>query len=82
MSDLRMPYTTEVASLKLFSTEMCCDVCKDARQIHGANGLNKNFEIERCLRDSHMLTVAEGTSEICKIVVSNALYHSKIDEYS
>lgn len=82
MCDQHLPYTTDVAALKLFSTEMCCEVCKDARQIFGANGLSKNFEIERCLRDSHMLTVAEGTSEICKIIVSSAMYHSKPEDYS
>ncbi|HBD86168.1 MAG TPA: hypothetical protein DC001_01930 [Clostridiales bacterium] len=82
MCDQNMPYTTEVAALKLFSTEICCEVCKDARQIHGAKGLSKDFEIERCLRDAHMLTVAEGTSEICRIVISNAMYNSKIEDYS
>lgn len=80
--DMRISYTAEAAALKLFSTEMCCAVCRDARQIHGANGLNKEFEVERCFRDSQMLTIAEGTSEICKIIVSNAMYHSKVDDYS
>jgi butyryl-CoA dehydrogenase len=80
--DMQVSYTAEAAALKLFSTEMCCSVCKDARQIHGANGLTRSFEVDRCFRDSQMLTIAEGTSEICKIIVSNAMYHSKIDDYS
>ncbi len=75
------PVTTESAALKLYATEMCCDVCKSARQVHGANGLKGGSEIERCFRDAQMLTVAEGTSEICRIVVSNALYRAKPCEY-
>lgn len=75
------PVTTEVAALKLYATEMCCEVCKSARQVHGANGLKAGSEVERCFRDAQLLTIAEGSSEICRIVVSNALYRSKPGEY-
>ena len=30
-------------------------------------------EVERCLRDAQMLTIAEGTSEICKIIIASSL---------
>lgn len=75
------PATTEVAALKLYATEMCCEVCKTARQVHGANGLKTGSEVERCFRDAQLLTIAEGSSEICRIVVSNALYRAKPGEY-
>ena len=55
----------------LVSTGLACEICKSARQIHGANGLSSDFEVDRCFRDAQMLTIAEGTSEICKIVISN-----------
>lgn len=71
-----LPFTTDVAALKLTATEMCCRVSKEAMQIHGANGLSGDFEVERCLRDAQMLTIAEGTSQICKIIISNSLYNS------
>jgi len=74
--DAKKPHSAEVAALKLFATEMCCDVCKNARQIHGANGLCDDHNIERYFRDSQMLTVAEGTSEICKVVMANNLYQT------
>lgn len=60
---------------------MCCEVCKTARQVHGANGLKTGSEVERCFRDAQLLTIAEGSSEICRIVVSNALYRAKPGEY-
>ena len=62
-----------VAAAKLMSTELACEVTKSARQIHGANGLSRRFEVERCLRDAQMLTIAEGTSEICKIIIASSL---------
>ena len=62
-----------VAAAKLMSTELACEITKSARQVHGANGLSRAFEVERCFRDAQMLTIAEGTSEICKIIISNAV---------
>ena len=67
---------TDVAAAKLMSTELACEICKSARQIHGANGLSGDFEVDRCFRDAQMLTIAEGTSEICKIIISNAVINS------
>lgn len=64
---------TDVAAAKLMSTELACEICKSARQIHGANGLSSDFEVDRCFRDAQMLTIAEGTSEICKIIISNSV---------
>ena len=66
----------DVAAAKLMSTEFACEICKSARQIHGANGLSDDFEVDRCFRDAQMLTIAEGTSEICKIIISNAVINS------
>ncbi len=63
--------SADIAAAKLMSTELACEICKSARQIHGANGLSSDFEVDRCFRDAQMLTIAEGTSEICKIVISN-----------
>lgn len=65
--------SAEVAAVKLLTTEYACDICKSARQIHGANGLSKKYEVERCFRDVQTLTIAEGTSEICKNIISNVI---------
>lgn len=79
--DAHRPCSTEAAALKLFATESCCEVCNAARQIHGASGLSQPSEVERLFRDSQMLTTAEGTSEICKIVISNAMYSHRPENY-
>lgn len=68
-----MPHTRDVAALKLFATESAFATCKAACQIHGAHGLSAQSSVDRLFRDAHMLTVAEGTSEICRIVISGGL---------
>lgn len=70
MRDEGLKFTKEAAMLKLFSSEMCCWVCDRAVQIHGGNGYSKEFEVERFMRDAKLLTIGEGTSEVCKIVIS------------
>ncbi len=70
MRDAGMPYSAEAAVLKLFSSEMCQDVVYKSLQIHGGNGYSKGYDIERYYRDARILTIGEGTSEICKLVIS------------
>lgn len=71
-----LPSSRDAAALKLYATETCCEICKNACQIHGAYGLSADSDVERLFRDAQMLTIAEGTSEICRIVVSNGVYSS------
>lgn len=73
--------TMEVAALKLFASEMCCDITRVALQIHGARGLVRGNDAERYFRDAQMLTIGEGSSEVCKIVISSKLYHSEPGTY-
>lgn len=68
-----LPHTRDVAALKLFATESACETAKAACQIHGASGLSAQSGVDRLFRDAQMLTVAEGTSEICRIVISGGL---------
>ena len=73
--------TMEVAALKLFSSEMCLDVCRSSVQLHGARGLSQYTDVERYMRDCQMLTIGEGSSEVCQIVISGKLYHAEPGEY-
>lgn len=73
--------TMEVAALKLFSSEMCQEVCRSAAQLYGARGFSRFSPVERNLRDCQMLTIAEGSSEVCQIVISGKLYHSQPGTY-
>lgn len=71
----------EVAALKLFSSEMCIEVCRSSVQLHGARGLSQYTDVERYMRDCQMLTIGEGSSEVCQIVISGKLYHAEPGEY-
>ena len=51
------------------------------KQLHGARGLSQYTDVERYLRDCQMLTIGEGSSEVCQIVISGKLYHSEPGEY-
>lgn len=72
--------TMETAALKLFATEMCQKTCQDAALIHGSRGYSAHSATERLLRDAQLLTVAEGTSQICKVAISNGIYNTAINE--
>ena len=76
-----MNTTMETAALKLFSTEMCQKVCRDSALIHGSRGFSSHSDIERMLRDSQLLMVAEGTSQICKVVISNGIDNSGLENF-
>ncbi|MBQ9663082.1 MAG: acyl-CoA dehydrogenase family protein [Oscillospiraceae bacterium] len=73
--------TMEVAALKLFASEMCVEVCRTAVQLHGAKGLSQYTDADRYFRDAQMLTIGEGSSEVCQIVISGKLYHTDLENY-
>jgi len=50
--------------LKYFSTEKCVEIARRNMQIHGGVGYTKEYGAERLLRDSLVLPVYEGTSQI------------------
>lgn len=79
--DSQQRVSMEVAALKLFASEMCGEVCRSAVQVHGARGLKQYSDVERYFRDAQMLTIGEGSSEVCQIVISGKLYHAEPGTY-
>ncbi|WP_420631210.1 acyl-CoA dehydrogenase family protein [Candidatus Leptofilum sp.] len=63
-------YTKEAAMAKLFATEVSERVCRNAIQIHGGYGYSSEFEVERMYRDTRLMTIGEGTSEIQRLVIA------------
>lgn len=66
-------YTQEAAMAKLFATEMSERVCRNAIQIHGGYGYSREFEVERMYRDTRLMTIGEGTSEIQRLVIARSI---------
>jgi butyryl-CoA dehydrogenase len=66
-------YTLEAAQAKLFASEMAQRVTNKALQIHGGYGYTREYDVERFFRDARITEIYEGTSEIQKLVISDAI---------
>jgi alkylation response protein AidB-like acyl-CoA dehydrogenase len=58
---------------KLFATEMAQEVVLDAMRIHGGVAYSKELPLERYYRDAPLMIIAEGTSDIQKLVIARSL---------
>src|SRR5579859_5014660 len=63
----------EAGMANLFATEMCQEVTLEAMRVFGGYGYTKEFNVERYYRDAPFMLVAEGTSEIQKLVIARQL---------
>ncbi len=70
LKGLKRPYSTLASMAKLFATEVSERVCRNAIQIHGGYGYSSEFEVERMYRDTRLMTIGEGTSEIQRLVIA------------
>jgi alkylation response protein AidB-like acyl-CoA dehydrogenase len=61
------------AMAKYFAGEAAVDITNEAVQIHGGYGYMSEFDVERFYRDSKILTIYEGTSEIQKKIIARGL---------
>jgi len=63
----------EAGMAKLFTSEICMEVCLEAVRIHGGYGYSKEYTVERLFRDAPFFLIGEGTSEIQKTVIAKNL---------
>ncbi len=73
MRDSGMDFTTAASEAKLLASEVSVRVAEDAIQVHGGYGYVKDYPVEKYFRDSKLLTIGEGTSEIQKMVIARQL---------
>ena len=64
---------TECAMAKWFATEMAIGVTRDALQIHGGNGVTRDFIVERLAREAIICPIPDGKTEIQKLIIARAL---------
>ncbi len=72
--DKNLPANREIASAKLFASEMLARVTDATLQIHGGMGLMDDFPIERFWRDARVERIWDGTSEIQRHIISRDLF--------
>lgn len=63
----------EIASAKLFASEMLGRVTDAAIQVHGGMGLMDDYPLERFWRDARVERIWDGTSEIQRHIISREL---------
>ena len=71
--DEGMPANREIASAKVYATEMLARVTDATLQIYGGMGLMNDFPIERFWRDARVERIWDGTSEIQRHIISREL---------
>jgi len=73
MMDAKKNAVKEVSMAKNFACQACDKVVFDAVQIHGGYGYAKEYLVERLYRDSRVISIGGGTTEIMKNVIGNYL---------
>lgn len=72
--DQGLPANREIASAKLYASEMLGRVTDTTLQIFGGMGLMDDFPIERFWRDARVERIWDGTSEIQRHIISRDLF--------
>ena len=71
--DKNLSANREIASAKLYASEMLARVTDAAIQIHGGMGLMDDYPLERFWRDARVERIWDGTSEIQRHIISRDL---------
>jgi butyryl-CoA dehydrogenase len=61
------------AMSKLFATDVAMKVTTDAVQVMGGSGYMKEYPVEKMMRDAKILQIYEGTNQIQRNVIGQAL---------
>lgn len=67
------PFRRQAAIVKLYASESAVTNAREATQIHGGYGFMNEFPVARFWRDSKILEIGEGTSEIQRLVIARDL---------
>ncbi len=73
LRDAGRPFAEEAAIAKLVSGEAAMDNARDATQIFGGNGFMNEYSVARHYRDSKILEIGEGTTEVQLLVIARSL---------
>ena len=65
--------STLCAMAKLLSADLCMKITVEAVQVFGANGLSRNYPVERLMRDAKAFQIFDGTSQIQKWLIARQI---------
>jgi short-chain 2-methylacyl-CoA dehydrogenase len=73
LADAGKPFTREASIAKLYATEAAVSATRTATQVFGGAGYMDETLVARHYRDSKILEIGEGTSEVQRLVISRSL---------
>jgi alkylation response protein AidB-like acyl-CoA dehydrogenase len=73
MVDAGMRAEMEASMAKYVASEVAVKVTRQAVQLHGGNGITKEFLVEKLARDALLIPIYEGTSQIQQLIIGRAL---------
>ena len=73
LRDARLPFLSEAAMAKYYSSEIAEQVASKAIEIHGGVGITKEYPVEKLYRDAKIGRIYEGTSNIQLLTVAKKL---------
>ena len=73
LKDRGRPYKAEAAIAKLYASEIAVTCARQAVQVHGGYGFMEEFPVARFYRDSKVLEIGEGTSEVQRVIIAREL---------
>jgi alkylation response protein AidB-like acyl-CoA dehydrogenase len=68
-----LPFKKEASIAKLVAGEAAMDNARDATQIHGGYGFMNEYPVARHFRDSKILEIGEGTTEVQLMLIARQL---------
>lgn len=66
--------TMNAAFAKRFAADTAMRVAVDAVQVYGGNGFNKEYPVEKLMRDAKIMQIYEGTSQVQRIIIARELF--------
>ena len=73
LRDRGRTYKAEAAQAKLHASEAAVTAAREAVQVHGGYGYMEELPVARFYRDSKVLEIGEGTSEIMRWIIARDL---------
>lgn len=73
LADRNLPCWKESTMAKLYATEVAKRVALNGVQFHGGYGYTMEYDIQRYMRDSLVLTIGGGTSQVLKNIIAKSL---------
>src|SRR3954453_20839667 len=68
-----VPFKKEASIAKMIASEAAMDNARDATQIHGGYGFMNEYAVARHYRDSKILEIGEGTTEVQLMLIAREL---------